>query len=105
EAWLEALVSYLQNNRNYLISFFNDNLLNLSVIKPEGTFLAWIDFRKTGLSDEELQSVIVNKAGLALSPGIMYGTAGSGFMRLNFGLPRSVLEQACARLYDTLKQG
>ncbi len=105
EPWLQALISYLQSNRDYLCSFIEQNLPNLSVLRPEGTFLAWMDFRQLGLSDEELQSVLVNKAGLALSPGIMYGTEGSGFMRLNFGLPRSILEQACARLYDTFKQG
>lgn len=105
EPWLQALLSYLQSNRDYLISFFQENLPDLSVIKPEGTFLAWMDFSKTGLNDDELQSAIVNKAGLALSPGIMYGKEGSGFMRLNFGLPKSILEQACAKLYDTFKQG
>ena len=105
EAWLEALITYLEGNRHFLCDFMGQNLPELSVIRPEGTFLAWLDFRKLALADDELHSILVNKAGLALSPGNMYGEEGAGFMRLNFGLPKSRLEQACTRLYNTFKQG
>jgi len=105
EDWLDALLKYLESNRDYLYDFFTDKLPHLSVIKPEGTYLAWLDFRQLELPDDELQSILVNKAGLALSPGSWYGEDGKGFMRLNFGLPKAILQQSCDRLYDTFEQG
>ena len=105
EAWLQALLQYLESNLKYLEEFFQQKLPHLTLFKTEGTYLAWIDCRKLNLTDEELLSKLVHTAGVALSPGSMYGKEGQGFLRLNFGLPKAILMQACERLYDTFKQG
>jgi cystathionine beta-lyase len=103
EAWLNALVTYLQGNRDFLVAYFAEHLPHLPLIKPEGTYLAWIDFRSLHLSDLEIMDTLINKAGLALTLGKTYGEDGKGFIRLNFGCPRLVLKQACERLYNTFK--
>jgi len=103
ESWLKQLIIYLEGNRDYILEFFAGNLPHLSVIKPEGTYLAWVDFRSLMLSDDEILHRLVNKAGLALNMGRTYGDDGKGFVRLNFGCPRSVIVDACDRLYTTFK--
>ena len=104
EGWLEDLLSYLNNNRMLLTDFVPRELPGVQLSPIEGTFLAWLDFRNWGLSDEELQNLIVNKAGLALEPGTEFGEDGKGFMRLNFGCPLSTLELALTRLQNLAKE-
>jgi cystathionine beta-lyase len=65
--------------------------MGLRLVVPEATYLAWVDCRGLGLDDRELMDFFVGKAGLAPSPGVQFGAQGSGFMRLNFACPRSVL--------------
>jgi cystathionine beta-lyase len=87
-SWLDQLLPYLWENyttvRNYLAKY----IPKIKVIKPEGTFLLWLDCRELGFNDEELAAFFVQKAGLALSNGILFGPGGSGFMRMNIGCPR-----------------
>ncbi|HPS60965.1 MAG TPA: PatB family C-S lyase [Candidatus Cloacimonas sp.] len=104
EGWLEDLLSYLNNNRLMITDFVPRELPGVQLSPIEGTFLAWLDFRNWGLSDEELQNLIVNKAGLALEPGTEFGEDGKGFMRLNFGCPLSTLELALTRLQILAKE-
>ncbi len=102
QPWLEELLVYLEANADYLVERIN-NITKLKMLKPEGTFLAWVDFRQTGLNDEEIKELCVNKAGLALNQGITFGNNGTGFMRLNFGCPKSMLIEAMDRLEEALK--
>ncbi len=103
DGWLQDLLSYLQDNRDYLCQAFAAKLPELKITKPEGTYLAWIDFRALGLNDAQLSDMLVNRAGLALDPGTKYGVEGSGFSRLNFAVPRIVLHQAVERLQSSIK--
>ena len=68
------------------------------MIKTEGTYLIWLDFRALGLSPEELENLIVNKAGLWLDRGRVFGSSGEGFERINVACPRAVLEEALTRI-------
>ncbi|MEE3405599.1 MAG: aminotransferase, partial [Acutalibacteraceae bacterium] len=68
----------------------------------EATYLAWLDCRELGLSETELEDRIVNKAGLWLDRGTMFGQGGAGFQRINVACPRSVLDEALRRLKDGL---
>ncbi len=104
EGWLEDLLSYLNNNRLMITDFVPRELPGVQLSPIEGTFLAWLDFRNWGLTDEELQNLIINKAGLALEPGTEFGEDGKGFMRLNFGCPLSTLELALTRLQILAKE-
>ena len=92
--WLPALKEYLQGNIDYVMEFFSENALGITPIKPEASFLVWLDCRGLGLPQEELMSMFRDKAGVFLSNGATYGTGGEGFVRLNIGCPRSVLKDA-----------
>ena len=68
------------------------------MIRPEASFLIFLDFRNLGLSQKELVDFVVDKAHLALNDGAMFGAGGEGFMRLNIGCPRKTLERAMNQL-------
>ena len=102
DAWLSDLVEYLQANRDFLTDFLARVLPQLKMRKPDSTYLAWIDFSALGLDDDALMSWLVNGPRLALDPGPKFGTAGSGFQRLNFAVPRSVLKEALERLKQAI---
>ena len=72
------------------------------MIRPQASYLIFLDCRKLGLSQEALSRLFAEKAHLALNDGTMFGKPGEGFMRLNVGCPRSVLEQALRQLRDAL---
>lgn len=91
EPWLDELLPYLWQNYLTVNNYLSENIPEITVIEPEGTFLLWLDCRKLGLNDEELAAFFVQKASLALTNGIMFGSGGSGFMRMNIGCPEQNL--------------
>ena len=97
DEWLAQLMHYLQENYALLEQFFQENLPDVKVMKPEATYLIWIDFSKFGLSDELLNQKLLD-AGVGLNRGIQFGKQGSGFMRMNIGCPHSVLHEALLRI-------
>lgn len=101
--WLDQLLVYLENNANYVIDFLNKNIPKIKPMKPEASFLIWLDCKELGLSDDELKDFMVKKAGLGLNHGPSFGPGGSGFQRLNIGTPLPVLEEAMGRLLDAYK--
>ena len=72
------------------------------MIDIEGTYLIWLDFRKTGLTAEELDNLIIHKAKLWLDSGKIFGKVGEGFQRINVACPRSVLREALERIKSEL---
>lgn len=97
DSWLGHLMEYLEGNLNYIQSFITQHLPKLKVMRPEGTYLLWIDI--SGLSVKP--RIAFNKlveGGLGLSPGYLFGTGGENFVRLNMGCPRSVLEEAMVKM-------
>uniref|UniRef100_A0A7V3VT14 cysteine-S-conjugate beta-lyase n=1 Tax=Mesoaciditoga lauensis TaxID=1495039 RepID=A0A7V3VT14_9BACT len=92
EEWFEALLKYLRGNIEFLKAFLNDRLPDVQVVVPEGTYLVWLNFRKLGLTDDELSNLIIKKAKVALDDGNMFGHGGSGFQRMNIATPRSLLK-------------
>ena len=98
EEWLEALLIYLQKNRDLTIQYIQRELPQINVIEPEGTYLIWIDCRGLKLNDREIQKLLVQKGKLALEPGGKYGTEGEGFVRMNIACPRSTLTDGLNRL-------
>jgi len=93
-AWLDDLLDYLVASRDFIREYFQQHLPRIKLIEPEGTYLVWLDCREMGLSDTQLKHFFVHEAGLGLSPGTMFGEQGSGFMRMNIGVPHSVIAQA-----------
>jgi len=103
EPWLQEMLSYLEGNFDYVLSFLREHLPQIRADRPEGTYLLWLDFRGLGLDDRALQQVLLKKCRLALSAGSFFGEDGRGFMRMNLACPRSVLEEAMKRLKEGLQ--
>jgi len=103
-AWLGDLLAFLKENIDYVRQYLAEHLPEIVPVETEATFLIWLDFRALGLDDAELKTLIFDRAGLALNPGISFGEAGSGFMRLNVGTSRVLLQQALVQLRKALKE-
>lgn len=101
EEWFQELMEHLEHNRNRIVSWCKEHPL-IECTSPEGSYLAWLDCRKLGLSDRELRTFFIQEAKLGLSPGLSFGKEGSGYMRLNFAVTRGVLEEALERLESAL---
>lgn len=102
EAWLDALQAYLTETRSFVTDYFTKHLPQIKLIHPEGTYLLWLDCRELKMSDQELQQFFIQEAGLGLSPGKLFGEAGSGFMRMNIGTPKQVVKIALDKLAEAL---
>jgi len=96
--WLEALLAYLDETFRFVAEYLQQNLPQIKLIVPEGTFLLWLDCRAMGLNDKQLQRFFVEQAGVGLSPGIIFGEQGSGFMRMNIAVPRKVIAEALEKI-------
>ncbi len=98
EAWHEALKEHLQDNLELFQSFLDEHLPEVKLVKPEGTYLLWVDFSAWGLADDELDPFIVDKAHLWLDAGTMFGARSAQFERFNIACPRKTLLQALNQL-------
>jgi cystathionine beta-lyase len=94
DGWRDALVSYLQANRDHLVQRLG-HLPGLRVAAPEATFLAWLDLREAGIGPDPAR-VLLERGRVALNPGADFGAP--GFARLNFGCPRELLDEGIARI-------
>jgi len=91
DTYVDELMEYLAGNVNTLEEFVNSYLPKIKVIRPESTFLVWLDCREMGMNDDELNKFFLYKAGVGLNPGAMFGPGGEGFMRMNIGCPKATL--------------
>lgn len=98
EPWRKALVSYLEGNVLLVEEFCRTRLPQIRPLRPQASFLVWLDCRGLGLDHDRLNHLFVRQARLALNDGEMFNPGGEGFMRLNVGCPRAVLQDALERL-------
>lgn len=103
EDWHDQLMEYLKENIRLVRTFLEDNLPEIKLIEPDGTYLIWLDFRALGLSEQEREELIVKKAGLWLDSGAMFGSIGEGFERINIACPRSIIMEALSKLKIAVK--
>ena len=103
EPWRQQMLRYVEGNVDYVIDFLAEHLPQIKPWRPQASFLVWLDCRALGLEHEALKRLFVEKAGLALNEGAMFGREGEGFMRLNVGTSRRVLEQAMNQLETAVK--
>ena len=94
EEWREEMLRYIEGNVEFVEHYCRQYLPAIHPQRPEASFLIWMDCKDLHLQQGELVNLFVDKAGLALNRGDMFGKEGNGFMRMNVGVPRSVLEQA-----------
>ena len=102
EDWLEQALAYIQGNMDYLAEFLGENLPQIPLIKPDATYLAWLDCRALSLNQDQLEDLMLNKAGLFLDEGYVFGEEGAGFERINVACPRYILEDALHRLVEAI---
>lgn len=98
DEWLSGVLKYIKSNADYVAEFLNKRLPKIRMTELEGTYLVWLDFRAYGLSDLELNKIIIHKAGLWLDRGSLFGKSGEGYQRINIACPRSILVEALEKL-------
>lgn len=98
EEWLYQVITYIQNNIEFVDNYLKQNIPQIKAIIPEASFLIWLDCRDLNLTQHELESFFIQKANLALNSGTIFGEEGKGFMRLNVGCPQSTLRKALDNL-------
>ncbi len=104
EEWHRECLAYLEGNLSLIRDFLKERLPEIHLIEPEGTYFAWIDFRSLSLSDIELDSLILERAGLWLDAGHIFGAGGSGFQRIAYACRREMLKEALERLEKAIKR-
>ncbi len=104
EPWLDDLILYLSDNFIYLKTCLETELPGVRVFELQGTYLAWIDFRDTGIDAPTLVRILEEEAGVALDHGTWFGEIGAGFERINLACPRSVLKQALESMVKAVRK-
>lgn len=102
ETWYQAMHAYVKENITFVKSYVEENLPGVEMAEHEGTYLVWLDFRGLGLSTQELEDFIINRAKLWLDSGKIFGDSGKGFQRINTACPRKVLQQALEQIKNAL---
>jgi len=93
EEWLNQLMAYLEENLNLIEHYIQERLKGIKLVRPEGTYLAWLDCRELPVENNRIQRFMIEQAGVGLNDGAFFGENGQGFQRLNFGCPRSTVHK------------
>ena len=104
DEWLDALCVYLRDTRDDVADFLTEHLPLIRLTPSEGTYLLWLDCSAMKMTDDALKRFFVEEAGVGLSPGILFGKPGSGFMRLNIGAPRKIITKILEQIKSAYRQ-
>lgn len=104
EEWRRQMLEYVEGNIEFLTEYCRENMPQIKPLRPQASFLVWLDCRGLGLDHEGLIDLFINKAGLALNDGETFNPGGQGFMRLNVGTPRAILKSALERLHTAIAE-
>ena len=102
EDWLDQLLDYLKGNLEFLKEFVRNEMPDVKVIEPQGTYMVWLDFRKIEKDARKLQELLLKEAKVGLVEGEIFRTGGSGFERINIACPRSTLKKALEQMARVL---
>ena len=102
EEWLAQALDYLEGNLRYLEDYVSGRIPQVTVIRPEGTYLVWIDCRRLGLDKDGLKRLMLKEARVYLDEGFLFGPEGEGFERINIACPRSILVEALERIGNAI---
>lgn len=102
DPWLDALMRYLEISRDFVADYIASYIPQISLTKPQATYLLWLDCRQLSMSDHLLRDFFINHAKLGLNPGSVFGEGGSGFMRMNIGAPKAIISRALDQLHAAL---
>ena len=103
DEWMDAVVEYVQGNRDFLADGIRTRIPELKCHPQEGTYLMWVDFRGLGLPQKELEKRLVEKGGLALSSGTAFGAQGEGWFRVNLATQRANVERTLSHLREAIQ--
>lgn len=104
EEWLEQLLVYLEGNLDTLLQYVENNIPDVKAIRPEGTYMVWMDCRAVSDSPSELKKLMFEQAGVAFSEGSVFGKQGEGYLRVNLACPRSILQEALERFGKAVQE-
>ena len=102
--WLKRTLKFLEENIDLVIDYIQENIPSIKVVKPESTFLLWLDCRAMGLDQKALNDFFIKDAGLGLNDGAAFGECGNGFMRMNIGTCRLTLKKALVQLKNAVEK-
>ena len=104
QPWLDALLRYLEANRDFVVEYARSKLPGVRAASPEATYLAWLDCREADLPDSDPYTFFLDEARVALTDGKAFGRGGAGFVRLNFACPRATLAEGLDRMRHALER-
>lgn len=102
EEWRQQMLRHIEGNIDYVEAFLKENIPAVKLIRPQASFLVWLDFSALGLEHKALIDLLQDEAHLAMNDGAMFGPGGEQHTRLNVGTQRQVLEQAMAQLKNAI---
>ena len=102
KAWLTELKAVLEENIDFVVDYFAKEAPRLRVMRPQGTYLVWLDFSDYGLTDDQLFHLIREEAKVVLNRGSDFGQEGKGHARLNTAAPKTMIKEICRRIAEVL---
>ncbi|RUA26975.1 MAG: cystathionine beta-lyase [Bacteroidetes bacterium] len=102
DVWRKQMLEYVKGNIDFVADYIAEHIPKLHFMKPQATYLLWLDFSDYKLNQKDLVSLLVDKANVGLNDGTLFNPGGEGFMRMNVACPRSVLQQALEQIRDAL---
>lgn len=103
ETWLNEALLYMEDNIDFVIEYINKNIPEIKIVKPEATYLLWLDFRGLNKTPDEINESLLNVGKIILNDGRPYGEGGEGYFRLNVGCPRSIVEDGLDRIKKSIE--
>lgn len=100
--WLDELNAYIEENFDYIVNYIRKEIPQITVYKPEGTYLLWLDCRRLGLSDDKIHDFLLEECRLAVNDGTFFGKEGKGFVRMNAACPRKLIQDVLELLREKL---
>ena len=104
ENWRQQMIAYIEGNINFVEEYLRTNIPEVKIIKPQASYLVWVDFSGLGLKHDALVDMLINKAHLAMNDGASFGKEGEQHMRMNVGTTRDVLHQALEQLKEAVNE-
>src|SRR5699024_6013188 len=101
--WLDELLHIITSNMDYAIAEITKAIPQIKIKKPQATYLLWIDYRQTGLTESEIMDKLLEKGKLALEPGTKYGEEGRGLLRMNVACAPSTVKDGVGRFISALQ--
>lgn len=104
EEWLNDLITYLEGNRDFAVDYIRENIPQISLYSPEGTYLLWLDCKALGLKNETLAAFFQEQARVRVNAGFHFGAQAESFVRLNIGCPRALLREGLSRIREAVRE-